>query len=89
MLPGNHPSLALSCSNIAITYYDLGRIGEAATHMRRAADIINGSALLENHPDRVNYNKWAGELEREYAMQQKILSQMREWGVDPFGFGRR
>ena len=89
VLPGNHPSLALSCNNIAWTYYRLGRIGEAATHMRRAADIINRSTLPETHPHRVNCNKWAGELKREYEMQQKILSQMREWGVDPFGFGRR
>ena len=57
--------------------------------MRRAADIIICSSLPETHPDRVDYNKWAGELKREYEMQQKILSQMREWGVDPFGFGRR
>ena len=89
VLPGNHPSLALSCSNIAITYYDLGRIGEAATHMRRAADIINCSTLPETHPHRVNYNKWAGVLKREYEMQQKILSQTRERGVDPFGVDRR
>ena len=89
VLPGNHPDLALSCSNIAWTYHALGQIGEAATHMRRAADSINRSSLPETHPDRVNYNKWAGELEREYEMQQKILAQMREWGVDPFGFGRR
>jgi hypothetical protein len=57
--------------------------------MRRAAEIINRSALPDTHPHRVNFNKWAGELKREYEMQQKILSQMREWGVDPFGFGRR
>ena len=89
VLPGNHPDLAQSFNNIAITYYALGRIGEAATHMRRAADIINRSTLPETHPHRVNCNKWAGELKREYEMQQKILSQMREWGVDPFGFGGR
>jgi preprotein translocase subunit SecA/nephrocystin-3 len=89
VLPGNHPDLALSYGNIALTNHALGRIGEAETHMRRAADSINRSALPENHPQRVNYNKWAGELKREYAMQQAIQSQMREWGVDSFGFGRR
>ena len=72
MLPGNHPSLALSFNNVAWTYYGLGRIGEAATHMRRAADIINRSALPETHPDRVNYNKWADRFERE-ARQEEIV----------------
>ena len=65
VLPKDHPHLALSFGNIAITYYALGRIGEAATHMRRAAEIINRSTLPETHPDRVNYNKWADQLERK------------------------
>ena len=65
VLPGNHPDLALSCSSIAWTYYALGRIGEAAAHMRRSAEIINRSTLPETHPDRVNYNKWADQLERK------------------------
>ena len=63
VLPGNHPDLALSCNNIAWTYYALGRIGEAATHMRRAAEIINRSTLPEHHPDRVDFNKWADQME--------------------------
>jgi tetratricopeptide (TPR) repeat protein len=65
VLPGNHPDLAQSFNNIAWTYYALGRIGEAATHMRRAAEIINRSTLPETHPDRVNYNKWADRFERK------------------------
>ena len=65
VLPGNHPSLAQSCNNIAWTYYRLGGLEEAATYMRRAADIINRSTLPENHPYRVNFNKWADRFERE------------------------
>ena len=64
VLPVNHPSLAQSFNNIAWTYHALGRIGEAATHMRRAADTINRSALPETHPDRVDYNKWADQMEQ-------------------------
>ena len=64
-LPANHPDIAISYNNVARTYYLLGRIGEAATHMRRAADIINRSTLPETHPNRVDYNKWADRLERE------------------------
>ena len=70
VLPGNHPSLAQSCNNIAWTYYRLGRLEEAATYMRRAADIINRSALPEHHPNRVNYNKWADIME-EIARQAR------------------
>ena len=70
VLPGNHPSLALSFNNIAWTYRDLGRLDEAAEHMRRAADIINRSTLPENHPQRVNYNKWAEELEAEARQEE-------------------
>ena len=64
VLPGNHPDLAQSFNNIAWAYHALGRIGEAATHMRRAADIINRSTLPETHPHRVNYNKWADQMEQ-------------------------
>ena len=64
VLPGNHPSLALSFNNIAWTYHALGRIGEAAIHMRRAADIINLSTLSETHPIRVKFNKWADQMEQ-------------------------
>ena len=72
VLPGNHPDLAQSFNNIAWTYHALGRIGEAATHMRRAADIINRSALLETHPDRVNCNKWADRLEQEARQEESV-----------------
>ena len=80
VLPGNHPSLALSLNNIAWTYYALGQIGEAATHMRRAADIINRSTLPENHPDRVNVNKWADRLEAEARKPKR-----RGWLARLFG----
>jgi hypothetical protein len=33
--------------------------------MRRAAEIISRSTLPETHPHRVNFNKWAKELEEE------------------------
>ena len=33
--------------------------------MRRAAEIINHSSLPKIHPNRVNFNKWAKELEEE------------------------
>ena len=72
VLPGNHPDLALSCNNIAWTYHALGRIGEAATHMRRAADIINRSTLPETHPHRVNCNKWADRFEREARQEESV-----------------
>ena len=72
VLPENHPDLALSFNNIAWTYYALGRIGEAATHMRRAADIINRSALPETHPHRVNCNKWADRFEREARQEETV-----------------
>ena len=65
VLPGNHPDLARSFNNIAWTYYRLGRLEEAAVHMRRAAEIINRSTLPEHHPHRVNFNKWADEMEEE------------------------
>lgn len=71
VLPGNHPSLAMSCNNTAWIYYVLGRIREAADYMRRAAQIINRSSLPENHPDRVNYNKWAEEMEAEAQRREK------------------
>lgn len=64
-LPANHPDIAISYNNVAQTYYLLGRIDEAATHMRRAADILNRSTLPEHHPHRVNFNKWADRFERE------------------------
>ena len=63
VLPGNHPDLALSCNNIAWTCYRLGQLKEAATYMRRAADIINRSTVPEHHRDRVDYNKWADQME--------------------------
>ena len=72
VLPGNHPSLALSFNNIAWTYHALGQIGEAAAHMRRAAEIINCSTLPETHPDRVNYNKWADRFEREARQEETV-----------------
>ena len=65
ILPDNHPWNAACCNNIACTYYDLGRLEEAAEYMRRAAQIINRATLPENHPHRVNINKWADELEEE------------------------
>lgn len=64
ILPMDHPDLAVSCNNIAWTYYKIGQLNEATTHMRRAADIINRSALPENHPRRVNYNMWADQMEQ-------------------------
>ena len=93
VLPGNHPNLALSCNNIAWTYYALGRIGEAATHMRRAAEIINGSTLPENHPNRENINKWADRLEAEARKpnqpeepkQQQKQQKRRGWLARLFG----
>ena len=60
----DHPDLAVSCNNIAWTYYKIGQLNAATTHMRRAADIINRSALPENHPRRVNYNMWADQMEQ-------------------------
>ena len=80
VLPGNHPDLARSFNNIAWTYYRLGRFGEAATHMRRAADIINRSSLPETHPNRVNYNKWADRLEAEARKPKR-----RGWLARLFG----
>ena len=65
VLPENHPNLATSFSNIAWTYHALGRLEEAAAHMRRAAEIISRSTLPEDHKDRVDYNRWAEELEAE------------------------
>ena len=72
VLPGNHPSLARSFNNIAWTYYRLGRIGEAATHMRRAADIVNRSPLPAEHKDRININKWAERLEEEARQEETV-----------------
>ena len=80
VLPGNHPDLALSFNNIAWTYHALGQIGEAATHMRRAAEIINRSTLPETHPDRVNYNKWADQMEAEARKPKR-----RGWLARLFG----
>ena len=89
MLPGNHPSLALSFNNIAWTYYRLGRIGEAATQMRRAADIINRSSLPETHPNRVNFNKWADRLEAEARkpnqLEEPKQPKRRGWLARLFG----
>ena len=93
VLPQNHPHLALSFNNIAWTYYALGQIGEAATHMRRAADIINRSTLPETHPDRVNYNKRADRLESEARKpnqpeepkQQQKQQKRRGWLARLFG----
>ena len=65
MLPKNHHSIARSCNNIAWIYYSMGKLEEATSYMRRAAEIINRSNLPENHPNRVNFNKWADELEAE------------------------
>jgi hypothetical protein len=62
----------MSFNNIAWTYHALGLIGEAATHMRRAADIINRSALPETHPHRVDYIKWADRLEREARQEESV-----------------
>ena len=65
MLPKNHHSIARSCNNIAWIYYSMGKLEEATSYMRRAAEIINRSNLPENHPNRVNFNKWAEEMEEE------------------------
>ena len=40
--------------------------------MRRAADIINRSTLPEIHPDRVNFNKWAEEMEAEARQEETV-----------------
>ena len=84
VLPKEHPVLALSCNNIAWTYHKLGNLSAAAQYMRKAADIIIRSSLPENHPDRVNYLKWADTLEKEAKMQQAILAQQQAWGSTPF-----
>ncbi len=65
VLPGNHPDLAQAYANVAMDYELLNNITKAAEYMRRAADIINRSTLPEHHRDRVDYNKWADELEEE------------------------
>ena len=63
--PGNHPDLAQAYANVAMDYELLNNITKAAEYMRRAADIINRSTLPEHHPNRVNFNKWADEMEEE------------------------
>ena len=82
LLP-EHPLLATSCNNVAWTYYGLGNLAEAARHMRRAADIIHRSSLPENHPDRLNYPKWADRFEKELKMQQAIQQTMAGFGASP------
>ena len=84
VLPADHPKLALSCNNIAWTHYEMGNLQEAARMMRRAADIISRSSLPENHPDRINYPKWADELKKEAKMQQDMLARMQGFGNGPF-----
>ena len=72
VLPENHHDIAISCNNIALTLYELGQLNEAADYMRRAADTINRSTLPETHPQRVNYNKWAEELEEEARQEETV-----------------
>ncbi|MBQ4550388.1 MAG: tetratricopeptide repeat protein [Oscillospiraceae bacterium] len=84
-LPPEHPRLALYCHNIAWTYHDLGDFVRAAPYMRRAADIIERTDLPKTHPDRVDYPKWADELEKKAAMQRRMFSQLPDGISFPFG----
>ena len=84
VLPADHPNLATSCSNIAWTYHEMGNLREAAQMMRRAADIISKSSLPENHPNRINYPKWADRFEMDAKMQQDMLARMQGFGNGPF-----
>ena len=86
VLPADHPNIATSCNNIAWTYYHMGKLQEAARMMRRAADIISRSSLPESHPNRINYPKWADELEVEAKIQQDMLARMPGFGNGPFPF---
>ena len=51
--------------------------------MRRAADIISRSDLPKTHPNRINYPKWADDLEKQAAFQEKLLSTMGQGGLPP------
>ena len=82
-LPPEHPDLALSCNNIAWTHHDLGELRPAAQYMRRAADIISRSSLPVTHPDRIDYPKWADDLEKQAAFQEKLLTTMGQGGLPP------
>ena len=86
VLPPEHPYLATSCNNIAWTYHEMGEFLQAAPYMRRAADIIERSDLPRTHPDRINYPKWAAELEKKAEMQRKLLAHPIEPSLPPFPF---
>jgi len=64
VLPPNHPDLALSCNNLAWTYYKMSEYDTALDLMRRAA-VIAERSLPEEHPDRVEYCRWAEDMERK------------------------
>lgn len=89
VLPDNHPDLATSCNNIGWVYHVLGQYQEAASYMRRAADIIRRSSLPEDHPNRVNFHKWADQFEKDAKMQQMLLAQAPQLGTPPFLFPKK
>lgn len=64
----------------------MGQYHDAAQYMRRAADIISRSSLPKDHPDRVNYPKWADQFEKDAKMQQMLLSQAPQFGTPSFTF---
>ena len=64
----------------------MGEFLQAAPYMRRAAEIIERSDLPRTHPDRVNYPKWAADLEKKAEMQRKLLAHPIEPGLPPFPF---
>ena len=86
-LPPDHPDLALSCNNIAWTYHELGDFPSAARFMGRAAEIIGRSSLPKNHPDRINYPKWAAEFEKKAEFQRRLLNPPP--GLPPFPFPKK
>ena len=67
----------------------LGDFQSAAHFMGQAADIINRSSLPQDHPDRVNYPKWAADFEKESAFQRKLLSQPQDWPLLPLPFPKK
>lgn len=73
VLRDNDPTLARSYSSVAWTYHDMEQMAEAASHMRQAAEIIGRTSLPDDHPNRVDYPKWASAFEKKAKRNHFLL----------------
>ena len=94
VLPSDHPDIALSLANIAISFQSLGQNSEALQHNDRAMEILQ-KALGAEHPDFAIQLNNRGEILRALARPSEARASFerargiweRELGVDHLVLG--